>query len=187
MKGFVSAAFAVVLLAASAVAQDNKPRINSPNSLTQCQPTQLTWSGGVPPYIINVLPGGQPAAAPLKSFPKTSDTALTWIVDLEPAAITIEIIDAQGAQGFTAAVNINIGDRACLNSPTSAIPAAASSTAESSAAPSGSAGASGSKGSSATGSAATPSASTKPNSASSMAQNVFAAVGLSGLVAAALL
>ena len=58
----------------------------------------LTFGGGQAPYFITVLPGGQPSATPLYSFPQTSQTSLSWTVNVPAGtSISLAIKDSTGA------------------------------------------------------------------------------------------
>jgi len=61
------------------------PSTTTPTSLVTCEPTSFTISGGLEPYFISILPGGQTGADPLEILPNL-DTAgpVTWVVD-QPA------------------------------------------------------------------------------------------------------
>lgn len=52
-------------------------------ALVQCQPVQLSWTTGTPPYYPAVIPAGQPSAQALVTFPQQDTTVATWVVNLE--------------------------------------------------------------------------------------------------------
>ncbi|KAJ9095367.1 hypothetical protein QFC19_007611 [Naganishia cerealis] len=79
--------FAAIALAAAAVLGQ---QINTPPTLTVCQPTLLSWNGGSTPYFLSVIPGGQASGAALKDFGEVSGTSTTWTVDL-PAGTSITL------------------------------------------------------------------------------------------------
>jgi len=70
--------FAKVIVAATLVSGVYSLTVASPASLVQCQPVQLSWGQGTAPFYVSIIPGGQPSAAALESFPTTSDTTMTW-------------------------------------------------------------------------------------------------------------
>ncbi|TFL03958.1 hypothetical protein BDV98DRAFT_602448 [Pterulicium gracile] len=82
--------------------------VNTPVSITACQPTRIQWADGTPPYFVTVVPGGQAGAAPLKTFDSTTDNSVLWQVDDVPAgtSITISVKDGSGDQAFTSPVTI---------------------------------------------------------------------------------
>ncbi|KAF8699081.1 hypothetical protein RHS03_07332, partial [Rhizoctonia solani] len=117
------AAASLLAFAALAVAQ-NDPSINSPASVVQCQPVQLSWSASKGPVYVSVIPGGQPGAAALHDFGLQPEgaTTLTWVVD-QPAGtdITIQIKDKNGAVAYSATTPIqNSSDSSCLKGGSSA-------------------------------------------------------------------
>ncbi|KAG8914305.1 hypothetical protein FRC01_004131, partial [Tulasnella sp. 417] len=80
--------FVAAVAAVSALAQDPPavadPSINTPTGVIECLPVQLTFSGSSPPFIITIVPGGEPGAAPLTTVGTTSETTLTWVANLPP-------------------------------------------------------------------------------------------------------
>ncbi|KAI0067457.1 hypothetical protein BV25DRAFT_1819805 [Artomyces pyxidatus] len=112
------AAFAFTsLLALVPLALGQDMMINTPSNAVVCEPLQLSWTGGTPPYYIFVVPAGQPAASPLKQFPKQDETEMTWVVDLPSSYnCAFGLKDATGKQVFTATVAIVGGrDDSCVN------------------------------------------------------------------------
>ncbi|THV03228.1 hypothetical protein K435DRAFT_651821 [Dendrothele bispora CBS 962.96] len=94
--------------------------INTPTGIVQCQPSLLSWSDGTAPYFLSILPGGQAAATPLKSFDSTDSTSITWTVDIAGGtSITLQIRDSTGTIAFSDAVNIqSSSDSSCVSSST---------------------------------------------------------------------
>ncbi|QRW18164.1 hypothetical protein RhiXN_03088 [Rhizoctonia solani] len=120
MMKFAAASLA---FAALAVAQ-NDPSINSPASVVQCQPIQLSWTATKVPVYISIIPGGQPGAAPLHDFgvQEPNKKSLTWTVN-QPAGtdVTFQIKDADGAVAYSATTPIqNSSDSSCLKGGSSA-------------------------------------------------------------------
>ncbi|WOO84473.1 uncharacterized protein LOC62_06G007992 [Vanrija pseudolonga] len=160
--------------------------VNSPASLVQCQPVQLSWSAGTPPYYPAVIPAGQPSAQALVTFPQQDTTVATWVVNLEAGTnVTIKLTDGTGATVFSAASVVQKGtSTACLTASPSAGGASntgGSGSATGTAAPSGSGAASGAASGSASASA---SASAKPSSGDKIAVPALAAVAVAALAAA---
>ncbi|SCV74244.1 BQ2448_6676 [Microbotryum intermedium] len=100
----------------------NPLTINTPTSLIECQPYAVTWSGGVSPYFISVLPGGQlsaPALATLGDQPTTA-TSYTWTVNIAAGtSITLKVLDSAGNPAYAAMVTIQPGSStSCLSAST---------------------------------------------------------------------
>ncbi|WVW84783.1 hypothetical protein I302_106818 [Kwoniella bestiolae CBS 10118] len=143
---FIATAVSTIALIGAAIAQQTSGDItvNTPPSLVQCQPASLSWSGGTGPYIVAVIPGGQPTAAALKTISDSeSGTSLTWTVDVAAnTEITIKLTDSTGAIQYSSPVTIQSGSDSCLSSSGSSASGSSSATA-SGAASSGSSAASG--------------------------------------------
>ncbi|KAG8878827.1 hypothetical protein FRB97_002195 [Tulasnella sp. 331] len=108
---------AVVFAAAASVAAQTALTIQTPVNVAQCQPVLLNFSGGSPPYIIEVVPQGQEAATPLVTFPTTSANSLTWNVALAAnTLISLTIRDATGAIQASGPITVSAGtgDASCL-------------------------------------------------------------------------
>ncbi|RDX42127.1 hypothetical protein OH76DRAFT_1475480 [Lentinus brumalis] len=114
-------------------------QINTISSATECQPVQFTWTGGVAPYYLSLVPGGQPSAQPvrrskawlrettltsfpqLKQFPTQNGNSMTWTVDFpEGTTFSSSLKDSTGEQAFSDIQTVQSGtDSSCLNSSTS--------------------------------------------------------------------
>jgi len=118
MKSFATAAALVSLLPA-VLAQNLM--VNSPANVVQCEPTQLTWTGGSPPYYLSLIPAGQPSAPAIKEFPTQQGNSYTWMVDLQQGtSFTIEVKDSTGTPAYSSIETINpSSDSSCLNSTVS--------------------------------------------------------------------
>ncbi|KAK7047748.1 hypothetical protein VNI00_006076 [Paramarasmius palmivorus] len=102
MKFFVVASLAALVSAVQA-----QLTVNTPSNLVECQPALLTWTGGAAPYFLD---GNNPSGEPLKRFPETSDTSLTWTVDLSAGtSVGLLLRDSSGAVSQSAAVSIQAG------------------------------------------------------------------------------
>ncbi|KAF8921145.1 hypothetical protein CPB85DRAFT_1556174 [Mucidula mucida] len=79
--------------------------VNTPLSLTECQPVSLSWSGGTRPFF----PDSNGAV--LKEFGQVGGTSLTWVVDV-PAdtEVAVDVVDSTGEVAQTAFVKISQGD-----------------------------------------------------------------------------
>ncbi|KAJ7772373.1 hypothetical protein B0H16DRAFT_168928 [Mycena metata] len=74
----------IASIGSSARAQTQPLVIDTPTNVTQCGVTNVTWSGGLPPYtiLLNSLDANMPAGANLAAG--TFSTSLLWTV-AEPA------------------------------------------------------------------------------------------------------
>lgn len=108
MKTF-SASLALLSAISAAYAQ-SPLTIISPAAVVQCQPVLLSWSGGSAPYYVSIIPGGQPSAAALQSFPTQSGNSLTWVANLSSGQdITFKIVDSTGDTNYSSQVPIQAG------------------------------------------------------------------------------
>ncbi|KAJ3859228.1 hypothetical protein EV359DRAFT_86656 [Lentinula novae-zelandiae] len=96
--------------------------VNTPSSLTTCEPTLLSWSGGTAPYYLSILPGGETTSAALKTFDTTNATEYTWTVDIAAdTEITVELKDSTGTIAYSDEVDITAGsDTSCVSTSVSA-------------------------------------------------------------------
>ncbi|TFK72909.1 hypothetical protein BDN72DRAFT_835518 [Pluteus cervinus] len=84
--------------------------VDTPTNMVQCQPILITYGGGQSPYFLSALPGGQPAAAPLKSWDGTDSTTRTFTVDIPAGTtVTFAVRDSTGAQAFSDIVTVRQG------------------------------------------------------------------------------
>ncbi|CAE7106434.1 unnamed protein product [Rhizoctonia solani] len=116
---FKSVVVSLFALASLVVAQANDPSINSPASLVQCQPIQLTWTATKEPVWISIIPGGNPGAAPLHDFGQqpSGTKSLTWICDYKSGtSMTFQIRDSTGAVAYSANTNVQpSSDSSCVD------------------------------------------------------------------------
>ncbi|CAE6475875.1 unnamed protein product, partial [Rhizoctonia solani] len=130
---FKAASF--LALVAAAVAQSLV--INTPASVVQCQPAQITWTATNTPVFLSIIPGGQPGAAALQDFGSQSGSSLTWTVNLAAGtSITFQLRDSTGAVAYSSPVTIqSSSDSSCIGQSGSAsAPGATTSAAATSAA-----------------------------------------------------
>lgn len=115
MKSILAPLVALALVASSALAQ---LQINTPASAVVCEPLLLTWSGGTPPYFLSILPGNQPGASALITFPQTSATSVTWNVDIAAqTSLGLDIRDSSGAIAQSAPFSVQAGpSSSCVGS-----------------------------------------------------------------------
>lgn len=117
MKLFFGTAVALISMVPAIVSLT----VNTPSTLTQCQPVKLTWVDGVPPYYVSIIPGGETSAPPLKDLGKTSAMSETWLVNVTPNQnVNIVVKDSTGDTAFTDQVLVLAADDAsCMNDNTS--------------------------------------------------------------------
>ncbi|PPQ75007.1 hypothetical protein CVT26_011549 [Gymnopilus dilepis] len=121
-----AAAVAVALFSAAGVlAQSGPLTINTPTAPVVCEPLQLTWSGGTPPYFlvkVRLVPGGQANAAALIDFGQQTGNSLTWTVNLTVGtSVNLDLRDNTGALAQSAPFTIQNGpSTSCLTSGGSA-------------------------------------------------------------------
>ncbi|KAJ4494960.1 hypothetical protein C8J55DRAFT_554563 [Lentinula edodes] len=104
-----------VALISGAYAQDFT--INTPGSLTECEPVLLQWTGGTPPYFLRYMLQSLPAVynsgAPstnAETLTTTNSTSFTWTVNIASGqSIGFNIVDNTGAEKQSAAVPIQAG------------------------------------------------------------------------------
>ncbi|EIM90921.1 uncharacterized protein STEHIDRAFT_152608 [Stereum hirsutum FP-91666 SS1] len=91
--------------------------INTPTSIVQCEPVQITWQEGTSPFSVEVIPGGQPTDSPIIEFPATTDHSLTWDVNVSAGTfISLKVEDAAGTTAFSSAVTVGTSDDiSCIN------------------------------------------------------------------------
>ncbi|ORX39942.1 hypothetical protein BD324DRAFT_615596 [Kockovaella imperatae] len=108
----------VAVLATAVMAQ---LQVDTPPSLIQCQPVQLSWSGGTGPYFLAILPGGQSEAAALENLPNADNSPATWLVNIASGTnVTIRVTDSTGQQQYSFPRTILAGTSSeCLGSDAS--------------------------------------------------------------------
>ncbi|KAG0150933.1 hypothetical protein CROQUDRAFT_713145 [Cronartium quercuum f. sp. fusiforme G11] len=87
---------------------DQRPTITTPMNVVQCTPVKLTVGGGIPPYYVSIIPGGEPAAAPLETFPILHDAGeLQWVVSQPPGKkLTFQVRDSKGSINYSQATTV---------------------------------------------------------------------------------
>ncbi|KAL5634738.1 hypothetical protein ACGC1H_002692 [Rhizoctonia solani] len=122
-------ASSVLAFVATAVAQGLV--INTPASLVQCQPAQLTWTATNTPVFVSIIPGGQPGAAALVDFGQQTGSSLTWNVNLAAGtSITFQLRDSTGAVAYSAPATVQgSSDSSCVGAQPSGSAAGSSSAA----------------------------------------------------------
>ncbi|CEH18242.1 hypothetical protein CBOM_04655 [Ceraceosorus bombacis] len=183
---------AAVGFAAYAYAQGaNGFTVATPNSLVQCQPVRLTWTGGVPPYFPRISQPGQVGQI-IDQFPQTTETFFVWTVN-QPVGQTVTIacfsillnsLNGNGGNGGSAS---NSGSASPSGSTSSS--SGSSSTATRPTSSSTGSSSTGTRPTNTTNSApatSTTPAGTRPDSASSIRGYSAIVAGAVGVVAAAL-
>ncbi|KAJ3820306.1 hypothetical protein F5880DRAFT_1589227 [Lentinula raphanica] len=171
----------VVALVSGALAQDFT--INTPGSLTECEPVLLSWTGGKGA----VYPSGSPTTN-LETLTTTNSTSFTWEVNVASGqSIGFSVLDSTGEQKQTAAVPIQAGSTTdCLNQSLSGSAGPTSSSSGSGSATSTGSGTTttGTSPNSSGSSTSTSSSSSSTNTASNGASSQVAQFGVAGIVGA---
>lgn len=112
-----------ILAATIAGAVSQTVMVNTPTSVVQCLPVQLSWSGGQPPYFLSLIPGGQTTATPLQDLGQQTGTTFSWKATL-PAntALNVQIRDSVGV--------LNYSDQFTIQNPPAGITCSPSDTAD---------------------------------------------------------
>ncbi|WFD33818.1 hypothetical protein MCUN1_000638 [Malassezia cuniculi] len=158
---YTKAVAAITLAVAGAVsAADFK--VNTPMNVAQCQPAQLSWSGGQSPYYPSLSQPGDTSKkldADGADFSQTDATSLTWkqVTLKEGTQFLVVVRDSTGAVQNSAPVTVSAGSTSCMSGSSSGGAAAAA----------GSSGSSSSGGNSSSSSAASSSSSSSGGSSSS--------------------
>ncbi|WVR06408.1 hypothetical protein IAU60_003439 [Kwoniella sp. DSM 27419] len=143
---FTSTAAALALVGAVVAQQTSGDiTVNTPASLVQCQPAQLSWSGGKAPYIVAIIPGGQASAAAIATVDdQAQGTSETWTVNIPAGqSVSIKLTDADGKIQYSSPLDVQSGSSsACLAAGASSGAASGSASATSGAASSSAASAS---------------------------------------------
>ncbi|ORY76281.1 hypothetical protein BCR35DRAFT_305945 [Leucosporidium creatinivorum] len=91
--------------------------VNTPTSLIQCQPYQLTWTEGEGgPYFLSVLPGGQASGTPIEQLGTFQEgtNSFTWTVNVPSGtSVTIQIVDKSGQPNYADQVTVLAGSDSC--------------------------------------------------------------------------
>ncbi|PWN22399.1 hypothetical protein BCV69DRAFT_281399 [Microstroma glucosiphilum] len=169
----VVAAFAATL----AIAQSTLT-VNTPTTLIECQPAQLSWTGGTAPYYPRITQGGD-VSSTLNTFDTTSSTTITWTVNIASGTtVTFAVTDSAGLSNASAEVTIQAGSSSCLNSSSTGASSTVAGASSSSAASS-------SRATSSSSSAASSSSSATSTRASSSSSSAAATSATSSAAAAA--
>ncbi|KAH7341549.1 hypothetical protein B0J17DRAFT_647074 [Rhizoctonia solani] len=110
--------------------------INTPASVVQCQPAQVTWTATNTPVFVSIIPGGQPGAAALQDFGQQTGQSLTWTVNIAAGtSITFQLRDSTGAVAYSSPISVQASsDSSCLGAQASTSAPATSAVASTSAA-----------------------------------------------------
>lgn len=107
-------AFSVlVALSVLAAAAKTSLKIDAPSSVSQCQPFDVSWSGGEGPYHCEIVPegGNQGVHAPQK----TSAMRLTWKPQLQKGQkFTVRVTDKAGNSVKCQPITVINGPADCL-------------------------------------------------------------------------
>merc|ERR1711977_420531 len=112
--------YSAIILSAALVAAVKAVTVNTPPSLVQCQPAQLTWGQGTAPFYVSIIPGGQPSAAALESFATQTGMSYTWMVDIAAGtSVTVKVVDSTGDTNYSDQVTIQAGSETTCTSSSS--------------------------------------------------------------------
>ncbi|CAE6392940.1 unnamed protein product [Rhizoctonia solani] len=105
--------------------------INTPASVVQCQPAQVTWTASNTPVFVSIIPGGQPGAAALVDFGSQTGSSLTWTVNIAAGtSLTFQLRDSTGAVAYSSPISVQgSSDSSCLGAQPSTSAAASTSAA----------------------------------------------------------
>jgi hypothetical protein len=87
--------------------------------VTVCQPTLLTWTGGIPPYFLDILDADDLNGGRTENLLTDSNArSLTWTVNFEAGKhLVAELRDSTGEAQFTASFEVQNGpSHACFSS-----------------------------------------------------------------------
>lgn len=124
MKSVLASVILLGLAAPSAFAQGpNGLTINTPSNVVVCEPILLTWGGGTPPYIVSVLPAASPSGPAVVTFPQTSATELTWLVNQQAnTMLSLSVRDNTGGSDPSAPFTVLSGSNSsCVTAATTSI------------------------------------------------------------------
>ncbi|KAJ6581435.1 hypothetical protein B0H19DRAFT_1115160 [Mycena capillaripes] len=120
--------FIIVLAAAIRISRADNITVVDPTNAVQCLPLVLSWSGGTPPYSVDITSHGYDDLFPmLKAFNDINDTTVTWYQTqgfTGPVQITLGVSDSTGQQTISNVETLAVGDvavddgGACLNNAT---------------------------------------------------------------------
>jgi len=81
--------------------------INTPANAIQCEPTQITWAGGVAPFSLTITDESSGAT---DIFPDLTGDSLTWFVDFPAGSeVGLSLKDSAGDLAQSAPFVINGG------------------------------------------------------------------------------
>jgi len=101
---------------ASTFAQNSSLTINTIVQVVVCEPILLTWSGGVSPYHIFVIPANN-LSATLFILGPLNGTEFTWVVNVTAGnSDVLQIHDNTGALADSGPFNPTGSDTSCINS-----------------------------------------------------------------------
>ncbi|KAK3808866.1 MAG: hypothetical protein J3R72DRAFT_393006 [Linnemannia gamsii] len=91
--------------------------INTPTNVVVCQTVLIQGTRAEPPFVLSVVPGGQPTASPLVLFKIQVGSSFLWTVDIPAgASVALTIKDANDRVAQSAPFMIHTGTNTdCLN------------------------------------------------------------------------
>jgi len=116
MKSFLASVIALGLAVSTAFAQLT---VNTPAQVVECEPLQITWTGGTGPFFLTILPGNQPTGEAIVNLGEFNGNSVTWLVNINIqsySSIIINLRDSTGAISQSAPVNIQTQSVSCNTS-----------------------------------------------------------------------
>jgi len=113
-SSFVRAFFIAALAARHVIAEDLT--LSTP-TLTQCQKTSITWTGGDANFLVSVVPASDPCADSIVDIPQTGQNSLEWTAVI-PAGSKVELMveDSTGAESWSGVITVGASnDTSCID------------------------------------------------------------------------
>ncbi|KAJ1307831.1 hypothetical protein OPQ81_001913 [Rhizoctonia solani] len=101
---------ALLLVSAVIVFAQMDPSINTPTSLVQCQPAQLTWTASKTPISISVLAvnGAQVGTIPFVEFVELQGNSYTWAVTVQKDThVALRLRDSQNTFAYSVKLSLD--------------------------------------------------------------------------------
>lgn len=114
----ISVIIAFLLLPVPVISQTAAPLLNTPSGVTQCLRSQLTWTGGTPPFTLLITAGDAPGGTLLKQYNNLTGSTYSLLATLPASTRCVMTLrDSDGRESTTALVTILPGAAtSCENS-----------------------------------------------------------------------